>query len=436
MTNNPAEKTNNILKENAPQIFELLSNYGKRAFFPSQGILAQTAEAKSKAYRYNATIGIATEENQAMALKSVAEQINHTNYDYLKYAPSQGIKELREKWKSLLIEKNPSLKNQNFSLPLIVNGLTHGVYLAMRLFLNKKETVLTSNYYWGNYKLIFKNAKNLNIATYKLFDEKGNFNHKDFDNVLLEQSKQTDKITILLNFPNNPTGYSLLKSDANSLISTIKKYASQGKRIIVFCDDAYFGLFFEEKLAFESLFAQLSNLDKNILAIKIDGATKEDYAWGLRCAFVTFASKDASSEVYKALEEKLAGIVRANISNASHLSQKIILNSLNHPDYQLFKKKKFEIIKNRYQEVKKFFATNREYQKYFSPLPFNSGYFMAIEIKNHLNAEEMRQTLLKEEGIGVIALGEKTLRIAFSCLEQSDIQDLFERIVKVFQSYG
>ena len=48
----------------------MLSDLGKRLFFP-KGILAQSAEAKEKAKRYDATIGIARENGKPMFLPSV-----------------------------------------------------------------------------------------------------------------------------------------------------------------------------------------------------------------------------------------------------------------------------------------------------------------------------------------------------------------------------
>ncbi len=58
--NKLAEELNCMIQNKAPNVFEMLSSMGKELFFP-KGILSQSAEAKQKATRYNATIGIATE---------------------------------------------------------------------------------------------------------------------------------------------------------------------------------------------------------------------------------------------------------------------------------------------------------------------------------------------------------------------------------------
>jgi len=61
---------NEALATDGPQVLNLLSTTGKALFFP-KGILTQSAEAKTKAHRYNATIGTATEGGHAISLDGV-----------------------------------------------------------------------------------------------------------------------------------------------------------------------------------------------------------------------------------------------------------------------------------------------------------------------------------------------------------------------------
>ena len=62
----------------APALAELkqsLSDLGKNLFFP-KGILTQSAEAKEKAHRFNATIGIATEGTGPMYLQCIQDKLS------------------------------------------------------------------------------------------------------------------------------------------------------------------------------------------------------------------------------------------------------------------------------------------------------------------------------------------------------------------------
>ena len=99
-------------------------------------------------------------------------------------------------------------------------------------------------------------------------------------------------------------------------------------------DDAYFGLFYEDSMT-ESLFGKLANLHPRILAIKLDGATKEEYVWGFRTGFITFAdgNAEANPKVLTALEKKTMGIIRATISNCPHPGQTFVLEALRSPDF-------------------------------------------------------------------------------------------------------
>ena len=49
---------------------------------------------------------------------------------------------------------------------------------------------------------------------------------------------------------------------------------------------------------------------------------------------------------------------------------------------------------------------------------------MCVRLKS-VDAETLRQHVLNEHGLGVIALGKTDIRVAFSCLEEGDIADVF-----------
>jgi len=64
--------------------------------------------------------------------------------------------------------------------------------------------------------------------------------------------------------------------------------------------------------------------------------------------------------------------------------------------------------------------------EYLTPLPFNSGYFMAFICKG--DAEELRLYLLEKYEVGTISIKNQFLRLAFSSTDLNDIEDLL-RIV-------
>jgi len=89
-------------------------------YFP-KGIISQSAEAKQKAHRFNATIGIATEA-RAMALRRESTARGF-RADAVTYAAAAGPACARLR-KKLLLE-NPSLADRKFSEPIVTNAITH-----------------------------------------------------------------------------------------------------------------------------------------------------------------------------------------------------------------------------------------------------------------------------------------------------------------------
>jgi len=437
--NPQAEQLNEVIKSNNPAVYQLLSKKGKAIFFPAKGILAQTAEGKGK--DINATIGMALEDDSSpLRLSTIEKYINLDPAEAFPYAPSFGKPEMRKKWKEMIYKKNPSLAGAEISLPIVTNALTHGLSMLGYMFVDEADGIKLADLFWGNYKLIFINGYGAKLDIFKFFKKEDGFpfcdisqNGAPFDIGSFTEKLnegQVGKKIVLLNFPNNPTGYTPTQDQAHQIKYALKEAAQAGNRIVVFIDDAYFGLVYKEGIYKESLFAELADLHENLLAVKVDGATKEDYVWGFRTGFLTYGVKNGSRELYAALEAKTAGAVRGNISNAAHLSQSLVLKSLNSPQYDSEKRKKYELLKSRFEIVKEILQTHQEYEKYFEALPFNSGYFMCVRLKD-LRAEKVRQTLLAQYDTAVIAIsaaGGDMLRIAFSSAPTDKLEKLFANI--------
>jgi aspartate/tyrosine/aromatic aminotransferase len=83
-------------------------------------------------------------------------------------------------------------------------------------------------------------------------------------------------------------------------------------------------------------------------------------------------------------------------------------------------------MKSRFEAVKSVLK-NEAYKPYFKALPYNSGYFMCIELAAGLEGEKTRKLLIEKYSIGVIAF-DNLLRIAFSAVAESNIQPVFEGI--------
>ena len=427
-----AQELNRKLAAAAPEVLAMLSALGRRLYFP-KGILSQGAEAKAKARRMNATIGIATEGGAPMRLPSLVRHLADLDAgEAVDYAPPAGRPGLRERWREKLLADNPSLRGKRFGLPIVTQAITHGLALAGELFVDPGDTLLLPDKFWENYRLLYEVKLGARIATFPFFAGRG-FDTRGFAHALSTPARE--KLVVLLNFPNNPTGYVPTPTEAEAIVAALLRQAEAGTRLVVLVDDAYFGLFYHlgGRSLMESLFGMLANRHPNLLAVKLDGATKELFAWGLRCGFLCFAPgrAEGAEAVLEVLDAKTRGAIRAGISNASQLSQLLVEKALASSSVEAERKQKHETLRVRAEKVFEV-ANAPRFRESWETYPFNSGYFMCVKVKE-VPAERVRVHLLEQHGIGLIAEGETDLRIAFSCLELAEIEPLFEALHRAIQ---
>ncbi|NLB54969.1 MAG: aminotransferase class I/II-fold pyridoxal phosphate-dependent enzyme [Lentisphaerae bacterium] len=425
--NKLAVDLNESINNANPFVMEMLSELGKKLYFP-RGILTQTAEAKDKACNFNATIGIATVGKHVMHTKSLASNICGLNPDeYLSYAPSHGRPDLRKEWKKQLLVNNPSLTADSLSLPIATSGVTHGLSIAADLFINPGDTVIVPEKFWGNYSMIFETRKEAKLITHRLFSDRNGFDTVAFADTLKKHAG-SGKVTVIINSPHNPTGWAITKTEAEEIKNALISTAESGCNVIAIFDDSYYGLFFEDDVCRESTFAKVAGMHNRLLAIKVDGATKEHFVWGLRVGFITFSEGSKCPKLYTALEQKAAGNLRGTISNSSNLSQALVLKALQSEEHEKERLACFETLKRRALKVKEILSDNR-FSEVWTPYPFNAGYFMCLKLK-HIDADTFRLRLLEDYGIGVISEGKTDIRVAFSCVEETCLQEMFETMLK------
>jgi aspartate/methionine/tyrosine aminotransferase len=429
-----ARELNERLARSAPEVLEMLSALGRRLYFP-KGILSQSAEAKARAHRMNATIGIATEKGEPMHLPSVAAHLSDlTPQEVFPYAPPAGQAALRERWRDKMLAENPALRGKRFGLPVVTSAITHGLMLVGDLFVDPGDVLVLPDKIWGNYRLTYEIRLGARIVSYPFFAGEG-FDTAGFAAALEGAAREREKLLVLLNFPNNPTGYMPTPAEGEAIVAALARQAERGTRLVVVLDDAYFGLFYHlgvESLT-ESLFGPLVNLHPNLLAVRVDGATKELFVWGLRCGFLSLGPgrAEGAEEACQVLEAKLCGAIRSGISNVAQLSQSLVSRALASPGIDAERAAKCEILRERAERVFEVARAPR-YRESWQVYPFNSGYFMCVRADG-VDAEAVRLRLLDEYGVGVIATGPHDLRIAFSCLEVDQVEDLFETLHKAIQ---
>jgi len=430
-----AAELNEILKGTVAE--RLLSRMGERMLFP-KGIISQSAEAGERAHRFNATIGMACLKGEPLVLDSIREGLPTLSAeDAVSYSSTGGNGKLRKLWRTELDAKNPSLRGKATSLPVVVPGLTAAISFAADLFVDELEEVVMPDMYWPNYRLVLVERKGASGATFPSFAQKGGklgMNIEGLETAMRESAARSvarsgkSKAACILNFPNNPTGYTPTLEEADLIVAALKRLASEGIAVLAIVDDAYFGLQYEEGLLKESIFARLADAHQNILAVKADGPTKEDYVWGFRVGFLTFASAGLGEAQYEALVKKLLGVIRSSVSSSSTPAQNLFLKSISDPRTKGQKAAFLELIRRRY-EIAKSIAYSESTPACLKPLPFNSGYFMSYDCVG-ISAEDLRMKLLDEKGIGLVSIQDRYLRVAFSSVDEDGIEELYRSIAE------
>jgi len=414
---------NEAIRHTSPALEACLSHLGREAVFPPD-IPFQAAQARGK--RYNATIGQITDgAGSAVDLPALSSMLSLFQSDdrnrAMLYSPVEGIPEVRERWRDWQRRHSP---DQPSSLPLVTAGLTHGLSLVADLFGGPDRAVVVPAPFWGNYRQTFHLRTGARILSAPVYRE-GRYNCGAIAQALTDEARAAPAVAIL-NLPSNPGGYSPTVNERRLLRESLVEVAEQ-RPLLVVCDDAYSGLVYEREVPAESMFWELNGLHPDLVPVKIDGGTKEFSFFGGRVGFITFPFAP-DSEAAAALESKVKCLTRAAIGSPVATSQMVLAHALRDGDIASQVETVRELLENRYRVLK--LALEDVDRELLRPLPFNSGCFALVELPAELSldADSVRRHLLDEHDTGVIAVGERYLRIAFCSVRATDLAAVVERL--------
>jgi aspartate/methionine/tyrosine aminotransferase len=440
-------------------LYITFSEIGKRIFLP-EGIFYWAKRAKEEA-ELNGTIGVAygfekdfisggKNEWVPCYLKEITEYSRFTVKEIVPYSSIAGLQEIRDIWKQWIIHK--SLYNNGDAVlsrlskyitnPVVTGGVTNGIFQACTLFLNPSEYIILPNKRWGNYDNILRKFIGVNIKSFEFF-QNNTINIEGLKTAITEVAKIQEKIIILLNFPNNPTGYVPTEGECSSIVEMLKEsYISYKKPIVVLVDDAYEPYVFTDNAIKRSIFYELHQVDEDVIPVKLDGITKELLIYGGRIGFITLGLKPKWIENNEELQilkdeiqNKLQGFIRATISNCNSFYQALI--------YKLFQDKGMErliqsreevqnLLKERYERI------NFELAKIKNPNvsidPNSGGFFIFLNLNpDKIKATEFADHLLKQFKVGIIPIEKlddnvNGIRIAYCSIDLSEIPELIKRI--------
>ncbi len=418
-----ASDVNAVLERAAPTVYRSLSPLGRRAFYP-QDIPFQAQQARNA--EINGTIGIFTDgHGNAVPLPSMAAAFQLDRADQNRaflYSPVSGIPELRKRWREWQREGRGEDTHPS-SLPLVTVGLAHGLSLVADLFGGEGRPVAIASPFWGNYRQVFHLRTGAEVVTAPAYVD-GRLDPEVYEKALTGHAEGEPAI-VLVNYPSNPGGYSPSAEEMHALRASLLRIAEQ-RPLVVLCDDAYGGFVFDDSPR-ESLFWALSGAHPQLLAVKVDGGTKEFAFFGGRVGFLTFGVSP-ESDVAVALENKVMSLIRSTVGSPVAASQVVLLQALRSGRARQEIDEVWRVAEERYRAIQPALAALDP--SLLRTLPFNAGFFALLELPEELglDADAVRRYLLSEHRAGVVSIGKRYLRVATCSVTSEDLPRLVERV--------
>ncbi|MHA1805347.1 MAG: aminotransferase class I/II-fold pyridoxal phosphate-dependent enzyme [Promethearchaeota archaeon] len=450
-------------------LFDAFSELGKRIFLP-EGIFYWSGRAKKEAELIG-TIGSAharesdfinggSEEWLPCYLSEIRNYINNLHVkEITPYASIAGLADIRTQWKKWMIKKSLLDEHSNFreihhlekftTLPVITAGLTNGIYLASALFLNPGEFIISPNKRWGNYDNIISRFIGAKIKSFEFFKD-DQINLEGLKDAIRQVAEVQKKIVLILNFPNNPTGYVPSKQEARDIVNALNDLQQRlNLPMIVMVDDAYEPYIYREDVLQKSLFYDLHELKTDVIPIKIDGISKELLLYGGRIGFLTvglkesWISDDEQLELLKnEINNKLEGMIRSTISNSNHFYQAVvrkIFESKGMDEIIAMRTPVKDLLEQRYHKINQ--EINQIQDDKISLDPNSGGFFLFMNLKpDVIKATDFADHLLKKYKVGVIPIEKPNdningIRIAYCSIDIEKIPEFVSRIRSALKDY-
>ena len=371
----------------------------------------------------NATIGVVLDEEGKLAVLPTMEKVYRSldMRELMAYAPIEGIQEYLEMATDLVFADN---KPEGYIGAIATAGGTGAIHHAIANYAERNETVLTSDWFWGNYNIIC-NETGKNLSTFKLFDDEQKFNITDFksrvDNLLAVQNS----LLIILNTPaHNPTGFALTEEDWDNVLDIVKPYAKQGKKISILVDIAYID-FGGEKNATRKFMTKFGGLSENILTMFSFSMSKSYTMYGQRTGALIAVS--SSKEVIEEFKNVGKYSNRATWSNINRGAQALLVkfgqDKSVFAEYEKERIALYEMVQKRADVfVKEAKACGLNF------LPYKGGFFIAVPAAN----PQAICNKLQEELVFAVPL-KLGIRIAACSVSLDKIKGVADKLKAAFE---
>ncbi len=331
------------------------------------------------------------EENSEEELKGLS----------LGYTETQGIPLLRKEISNLY-------KNIDPDDVIVLLGAEEGIFIFMNVFLDKGDHIIVQ---YPAYQSLFEVAISIGCEVTKW--EMNEQNNWELDIDFLKNSIKNNTKAIVINCPNNPTGYLMSKEKLQMIIDIAKK-----NDIYIFSDEVYRFLEYDDK---DRLPAMCDIYNKGI---SLGDMSKTFALPGLRIGWI--ATKD------KSLIKKVISFKHYTSICNSAPSEFFSILVLKNKEYVI--KRNLNLIENNLKLLDKFF---KDYNHLFAWVKPQAGVIGFPRIKFNEDIEKFYTDLLNKKGVLLMPstnfdFGGKHFRIRFG---RKNMPEALEKLEKYIQEY-
>jgi len=273
----------------------------------------------------NATVGsILDDEEKFVVLPTVGKIYRSLkDTDIFSYAPIAGLGEFPR-----LVQEacfGASRPQGVYTDAVATAGGTGAIHHAIWNYTQPGETVITSDWYWGPYKVLCRDM-NRELDTYTMLTEDQHFNLPGLTAKVREVLGRQDRVEIIINTPaHNPTGYSLTPEDVTGVLTMLEQsLAGTAKTAVVVLDVAYLD-YGGEREAVRKVFRALDHLPENIFVLVAYSMSKSFSMYGVRCgALIGVSSSREQIEEFTNVNKVTCRATWSNCSRAAQSTLNII----------------------------------------------------------------------------------------------------------------
>lgn len=402
-----------------------IGKFATDKIFGANGLAVKAVAQYGKEKVTNATIGALLDDNEQLVCLPTVEKVFRSvpMTEFINYAPISGLPDFLEAAADHVFGES---RPEAYVKAIATAGGSGGLHHAIWNYSEINETVLTTDWYWGPYKVLCEEVLR-KLDTFQLFDDKLKFNMAAFETKVTELLVKQNNLLVILNTPaHNPTGYTVTDGEWDGIINVLKAAAKNpAKKITVLVDIAYLD-FSGERNACREFFTKFGQMPANLLFIMGFSMSKSYTMYGQRVGAMLGVTSDA--DVAKEFEDINQYSSRATWSNVNRGAMRMMAMICADKDlYAQVEQERagyYQLIKRRADIfVQEAAAAN------MPMLPYHAGYFLSVPSTSPDAVCEK----LHGENIFAVALG-KGVRIAVCAVPTPKIYGMAGKLKQAIDS--